>query len=72
MSKGFYLRPFRNWGWVVASGVLGVAFGTVIFLQWRTITVEAVSTLAGISMIVDGVSRIMLSRAITPPEQEGS
>jgi uncharacterized membrane protein HdeD (DUF308 family) len=69
MSKGFYLRPFRNWTWVMASGLLGVVFGVAIFLQWRTITLEGVSSLAGISMIVDGASRIMLSRAITPPGQ---
>jgi uncharacterized membrane protein HdeD (DUF308 family) len=53
----------------MTSGLLGVVFGVAIFLQWRTITLEGVSSLAGISMIVDGASRIMLSRAITPPGQ---
>jgi uncharacterized membrane protein HdeD (DUF308 family) len=71
MSKGVYLRPFRSWTWVVASGLLGVVFGVVIFLRWRTITLDTVGTLAGISMIVDGLSRIMLSRAI-PPTARGA
>lgn len=59
-GKGLNMAPVPGWRWVVASGVLGIAFGAWILFQWRTVTMTDISVLAGISMVVDGFSRMTL------------
>lgn len=62
-GKGLNIAPVSGWQWVVASGVLGMAFGAWILWQWRTVTLTDVSILAGISMVMDGFSRVTLFAA---------
>ncbi len=62
-GKGLNIAPVSGWRWVVASGVLGMAFGAWILFQWRTVTLVDISVLAGISMVVDGFSRMTLFAA---------
>lgn len=59
-GKGLNLRPVAGWRWVVASGIVGVAFGFWILFQWRSVTLVEISVLAGVSMLVDGWSRVVL------------
>ena len=60
MGKGIDIRPVNSWPWVVASGLLGLVFGFFILYQGETITFELISLLVGISLIVDGWSRMIV------------
>ena len=60
MGKGIDIRPINNWSWVVASGLLVALFGFFIFYQGDAISWPLMSLLVGISLIVDGWSRMIL------------
>lgn len=60
IGKGLDIRPIPNWRWVVFSGLLGVVIGFVILFEWRTLSLPFISVLAGISLIVDGWSRMVV------------
>jgi len=60
MGKGIDIRPVNSWPWVVASGLLGVVFGFFILYQGEVITFQLISLLVGISLIVDGWSRMIV------------
>ncbi len=60
MGKGIDIRPVNSWPWVVASGLLGLLFGFFILYRGEAITFELISLLVGISLIVDGWSRMIV------------
>ncbi len=60
---GFRLRPHDGWGWIVASGVIAVIVGLLIYIQWPMSTAYAIGTLAGISLAFTGWSYVMIALA---------
>lgn len=60
IGKGVEIRPFRSWSWVVASGSLSVLFGVYMMLEGDTLSWITISLLVGISLIVDGWSRMIV------------
>jgi len=60
MGKGIDIRPVNSWPWVVASGLLGLLFGFFILYQGEAIDFHLISLLVGISLIVDGWSRMIV------------
>jgi uncharacterized membrane protein HdeD (DUF308 family) len=60
MGKGIDIRPVNSWPWVVASGLLGVILGFFILYQGHAISFTLISLLVGISLIVDGWSRMIV------------
>ena len=60
MGKGIDIRPVNNWSWVVASGLLSLVFGFFILSQGDAITFNLIGVLVGISLIVDGWSRMIV------------
>ncbi len=57
----FKLRPQRNWGWVLANGIITLVLGLLVWFQWPQDAHWAIGTLVGISVFSTGVSRVMLS-----------
>ncbi len=57
---GFKLRPNRNWGWVLADGLLTIAFGAFVWLQWPGDATWLLGTLVGASLLSTGISRLVL------------
>jgi uncharacterized membrane protein HdeD (DUF308 family) len=57
----FKLRPQRNWGWVLANGIITLVLGLLVWFQWPQDAHWAIGTLVGISVLSTGVSRVMLS-----------
>lgn len=59
MSKIIFaltIRPFPNWGWVLASGVIGILLS---FYLWASLPVTAIwllGVLLGIQLICEGVA----------------
>jgi len=60
MGKGIDIRPVNSWSWVVASGLLSIIFGFFILSQGDAITFNLIGVLVGISLIVDGWSRMIV------------
>jgi uncharacterized membrane protein HdeD (DUF308 family) len=55
------MRPMRGSFWVLADGVITLLLGLLIYLHWPSSSVWAVGVLVGVSMIVSGITRVMLS-----------
>jgi uncharacterized membrane protein HdeD (DUF308 family) len=60
---GFRLRPHDGWGWIVASGVVALIVGILIYIQWPMSSTYAIGTLAGISLAFTGWSYVMIAVA---------
>lgn len=64
---GFQMRPHAGWGWMVASGILAIVVGVLIWRNWPISALWALGTLAGISLIFSGWTYIFLSMAVRRP-----
>jgi uncharacterized membrane protein HdeD (DUF308 family) len=60
----FRMRPAPGWGWVLFDAIITVVLGVLIYIHWPLNTEWVVGTLFGISFIVSGVSRLMMSLAV--------
>lgn len=60
----FQLRPLAGWGWVLFDALITLLLGLMIWAHWPINSEWVVGTLVGISFIVSGVSRLMLSMAV--------
>jgi uncharacterized membrane protein HdeD (DUF308 family) len=50
--------------WILVDSVITLVLGGMIYLHWPSSSVWAIGTLVGISMIISGVTRILLSLAV--------
>lgn len=60
----FHMRSMRGSGWVLSDGIITLLLGLLIYLRWPSSSVWAIGTLVGVSMIISGVTRVMLSLAV--------
>ena len=60
----FKMRALQGSSWVLVDGIITLILGLMIYLQWPTSSAWAIGTLVGISMIISGVTRVMLSTAV--------
>ena len=60
----FKLRPAHGAGWVLFDGLVTLLLGMFIGLHWPSSSVWAIGTLVGVSMIMSGVARVMMSLAV--------
>jgi uncharacterized membrane protein HdeD (DUF308 family) len=60
----FRMRSLRGSGWMLIDGIITLLLGLMIYLQWPSSSAWAIGTLVGISMIISGVTRVMLSLAV--------
>ncbi|MCC5636576.1 DUF308 domain-containing protein [Nostoc sp. CHAB 5844] len=57
----FRLRPQQNWTWVLGNGIITLFLGALIWLQFPSNAPWLLGTLLGSSIVVTGISRVMLS-----------
>lgn len=57
-------RTLNGAFWILVDGVITLVLGAMIYVHWPSSSVWAVGTLVGISMIISGVTRIMLSMTV--------
>jgi uncharacterized membrane protein HdeD (DUF308 family) len=50
--------------WILVDSVVTLILGGMIYVHWPSSSVWAIGTLVGISMIMSGVTRVMLSMAV--------
>jgi len=60
----FNLRPARGAIWVLFDGIVTLLLGLFIGIHWPSSSAWAIGTLVGVSMIISGVARVMMSLAV--------
>jgi uncharacterized membrane protein HdeD (DUF308 family) len=60
----FKMRSVGGSSWVLLDGIITLLLGLMIYMQWPSSSVWAMGTLVGVSMIISGVTRLMLSLAV--------
>lgn len=60
----FKMRSVGGSSWVLLDGIITLLLGLLIYMQWPSSSVWVIGTLVGISMIISGVTRVMLSLAV--------
>ena len=52
----FTIRPFPNWGWVLASGLLGIIFALYLWANLSTVSDWMLGVLLGVLLLVEGTA----------------
>jgi uncharacterized membrane protein HdeD (DUF308 family) len=60
----FQVRAIQRAGWFLLDGIITLTLGLMIYLQWPSSSAWAIGTIVGVSLIVSGVTRLMLSSAV--------
>ena len=60
----FQMRSVGGSGWMLVDGIITLVLGLMIYMQWPASAAWAIGTLVGVSMIISGVSRVMLSSTV--------
>ena len=59
------LRPISpNWGWILAHSLLTLSLAAMIGTKWPSSSIWFIGLLIGISIISNGISRIMVSLVV--------
>jgi uncharacterized membrane protein HdeD (DUF308 family) len=58
------MRSTGGSSWVLIDGIITIFLGLLIYLQWPSSAAWAIGTLVGVSMIISGISRVMMSLAV--------
>ena len=59
----FHRRADGATGWILVDGVVTLILGVLIWRQWPSSSLWAIGTLAGVSLIMTGSSRLMMCLA---------
>jgi uncharacterized membrane protein HdeD (DUF308 family) len=60
----FQVRSKKGSAWLLIDGIITLLLGLMIYMQWPSSSTWAIGTLVGVSMIISGVTRVMLSLAV--------
>ena len=63
-ATAFQLKPLEGWGWVLADAAASLLLAVLILAGWPSSSVWAIGTLVGVSVLMGGISRIMISAKI--------
>ncbi len=55
------VRDHRGWGWLLASGIVSVVLGVMIWAQWPASGLWVIGLLVGIQLLFTGWSLVMLA-----------
>lgn len=60
----FQVRSIHGSAWILFDGIITLMLGLLIYLQWPSSSAWAIGTLVGVSMIISGITRLMVSLAV--------
>jgi uncharacterized membrane protein HdeD (DUF308 family) len=63
VAMGLRLRPTTNWSWLVASGLLGIALGGLLWIGWPGTAAWALGLVVGVNLLASGLSFVGLATA---------
>jgi uncharacterized membrane protein HdeD (DUF308 family) len=58
---GLSIRPFPNWGWVLASGLIGIALSVYLWANRSTVSEWMLGVLLGVLLVVEGAALTSLA-----------
>ncbi len=58
---GSFIEQGRGWGWGVASGVIGILLGILLWVGWPVTAYVAIGIFVGIDLLINGFSLIVAS-----------
>ncbi len=61
---GIQMRPAAGWAWMLVAGIVAILAGIFIFLGWPITGLYAPGTLAGISLLMTGITYISVAMAL--------
>ena len=64
LVAGFRARPEDGWGWVVASAVVSLVLGVMLWRQWPVSGMWAIGTLFGIKLMMTGLSMTSIGMTV--------
>ena len=64
VTTAFKLRPITGWGWFLADGIADAAIAILILAGWPSSSTWAIGTLVGVSVLMTGVSRVIIASRI--------
>lgn len=64
IAAGFQARPVEGWEWFLIDGIASVLVGILILAKWPSSSVWAIGTLIGASVLMGGISRIVIAAKI--------
>jgi uncharacterized membrane protein HdeD (DUF308 family) len=65
----FKMRSLGGSSWLLVDGIVTLVLGVMIYMQWPSSSAWAIGTLVGVSMIISGVSRVMMSFGVRKAAQ---
>ena len=60
----FRMRPMLGSTWVLTDGIITLLLGLMIYMRWPSSSAWAIGTLVGVSLMISGITRVMLSLAV--------
>ena len=63
----FQMRPALGAGWMLLDGLVTFLLGLLILAGWPASSIWAIGTLVGVSMLLSGFSRLMISLGTRGP-----
>lgn len=60
----FQVRPLEGWEWFLFDAAASFLMGILILARWPSSSVWAIGTLVGVSVLIGGISRIMVAAKI--------
>lgn len=57
----FRLRGEPNWAWALSNGIITLVLGAIVWFGWPSNAPWLLGTVVGASVLVTGISRVMLS-----------
>lgn len=60
----FQARPAEGWGWFLVDAIATLLIGVLILAHWPSSSIWAIGTLVGVSVLMSGISRIMVAAGI--------
>jgi uncharacterized membrane protein HdeD (DUF308 family) len=58
------MRSMGGSSWLLIDGIITLFLGGMIYAQWPSSSAWAIGTLVGVSMIISGLARVMMSLAV--------
>jgi uncharacterized membrane protein HdeD (DUF308 family) len=60
----FQLKPVEGWGWFLVDAATSLLLSVLIFAKWPSSAIWTIGTLVGVSVLMSGISRIMIATKI--------
>ena len=63
-ATAFEVRPVEGWGWFLFDAIVTFLVAMLILAKWPSSSLWAIGTLVGASVLMGGISRIMIASGI--------